>query len=108
MSFRPKGEILSDWDKARFLALLGMTVLELTVVETVMCPMKKSNQNWIAPHPGALCQATASGAVVIWLSRIDLSEWYGDIEVKAQDQIESEMEESIEDHCDKIEWKQTG
>ncbi len=24
-------------------------------------------------------------------SRIDLSEWYGDIEVKAQDQIENEV-----------------
>jgi conjugal transfer mating pair stabilization protein TraN len=36
-------------------------------------------------------------------SRIDLSEWYGDIETKAQDQIESEMQESIEDHHEKIE-----
>ncbi|MBW1675427.1 MAG: conjugal transfer protein TraN [Deltaproteobacteria bacterium] len=35
-------------------------------------------------------------------SRIDLSEWYGDIEVKAQDEIESEMEESIEGFYDKI------
>lgn len=31
-------------------------------------------------------------------SRMDLSEWYEDIETKAHDQIESEMEESIEDH----------
>ena len=30
------------------------------------------------------------------------SEWYGDIETKAQEQIESEMEESIENHYDKI------
>jgi len=36
-------------------------------------------------------------------SRIDLSEWCGDIETKAQDQIESEMQESIEDHYDEIE-----
>ena len=37
------------------------------------------------------------------LSRIDLSEWYGDIETKAQDQIENEMRESIENHYDKFE-----
>ena len=36
-------------------------------------------------------------------SRMDLSEWYEDIETKAHDQIESEMEESIEDHYDKFE-----
>ena len=36
-------------------------------------------------------------------SRIDLSEWYGDIETKAQDQIESEMQESIENHYNKFE-----
>ncbi|MFH1671884.1 MAG: conjugal transfer protein TraN [Pseudomonadota bacterium] len=35
-------------------------------------------------------------------ARIDLSEWYGDIEVKAQDQIESDMEESVESFYDKI------
>ncbi|NVM20255.1 MAG: conjugal transfer protein TraN [Desulfobacterales bacterium] len=36
-------------------------------------------------------------------SRIDLSEWYGDIEAKGQDQIENEMQESIENHYEKIE-----
>ena len=36
-------------------------------------------------------------------SRIDLSEWYGDIETKAHDQIESEMQESIENHYNKFE-----
>ena len=35
-------------------------------------------------------------------SRIDLSEWFGDIEVKAQDQIENEMQESIETFYDKF------
>lgn len=35
-------------------------------------------------------------------ARIDLSEWYGDIEAKAQDQIESEMEESVEDFYDRL------
>ena len=29
-------------------------------------------------------------------SRIDLSEWYEDIETKTQDQIETEMEESVQ------------
>jgi len=29
-------------------------------------------------------------------SRIDLSEWYGDIQVKARDQIENEMQESVQ------------
>ncbi|MFH1671887.1 MAG: hypothetical protein ABIF87_00430 [Pseudomonadota bacterium] len=33
-------------------------------------------------------------------ARIDLSEWYGDIEAKAQDQIESEMEESVKSFYD--------
>lgn len=35
-------------------------------------------------------------------SRIDLSEWYGDIETKAQDQIENEMQQSIEGFYDRI------
>ncbi len=36
-------------------------------------------------------------------ARIDLSEWYGDIEAKAQDQIENDMQESVEGFYNKIE-----
>ena len=35
-------------------------------------------------------------------ARIDLSEWYGDIEGKAQDQIETDMQQSVKDFYDKF------
>lgn len=35
-------------------------------------------------------------------ARIDLSEWFGDIEVNTQDQIESNMEEFVEGFYDKL------
>jgi conjugal transfer mating pair stabilization protein TraN len=35
-------------------------------------------------------------------SRIDLSEWYGDIEVRAQEQIKNSMQQSVEGFYNKI------
>ena len=60
-------------------------------------------RNWGDPENPNCRGFTPEEFQMLDFSRIDLSEWFGDIETKAQDKIESEMEESIEDHYDKIE-----
>ncbi len=64
--------------------------------------MQGDISNWGDPENPNCRGFTPEEFQMLDFSRIDLSEWYGDIEVKAQDEIESEMQESIEGFYDKF------